>query len=217
MELNRCFRAKLSRTSASHSFWKRCRRAGIDVADAGRGGAAFAPETERMLAPSVQSGRQQLQHDVQKILRLTGFDGNEVRVLQLVSSRRVRAIFRDVLENETALEDLAGLLRHHRVLRRLPRDCAVERHAVFDVECGVVDVASMSCFDERTLASTSQKLGYTNRQKRQVSYVHSSWSTFAFSKSKSYTRPPSTTSTSSPFLHDVGEATETGASDHRLP
>lgn len=58
----------------------------------------------------------------------TSFHRDEVSLLQLVSGNRVRAILRDVLEDEPALVDVTRLGRDNRVLRRLARDRAEEGH-----------------------------------------------------------------------------------------
>ena len=58
----------------------------------------------------------------------TSFYRDKVGLLQLVSGYRVGAILGNVLEDEPPLVDVAGLGRHHRVLRRLARDGAEEGH-----------------------------------------------------------------------------------------
>jgi hypothetical protein len=58
--------------------------------------------------------------------RRTGFDRDEVALLELFAANRVGAVLADVLFDEPALVDLAGLGGHDRVLGRLARERAEE-------------------------------------------------------------------------------------------
>lgn len=59
----------------------------------------------------------------------TGFDSNEIGLLQLVARNWVSAILRNILQDQPPLIDMARLLGDNRVLRRFARDRAKERHA----------------------------------------------------------------------------------------
>ena len=117
MELYCCFIVKVSRTSASHSFWRVCSRAGIEEWLGGRGGAVLGP---------FHSGQFQRGYESPINIR-TGFNGNQVVLLQLFACQRVGAILRNIFLYETALVNVSRLRRHDWVLRRLARNSA-EKH-----------------------------------------------------------------------------------------
>lgn len=57
----------------------------------------------------------------------TGFHGEEVGLVELFAGEGVCGVVVDVLEDETALVDMAGLCGHDGVLRGLARN-ATEKH-----------------------------------------------------------------------------------------
>lgn len=59
----------------------------------------------------------------------TGFYGDKVRLLKLVTRNGVCAIFGDIFENQSALIDLTRLLRYNGVDWRFARD-GTEEHGV---------------------------------------------------------------------------------------
>ena len=63
-----------------------------------------------------------------KRLGLTSLEVDEVCLLQFVTRDWVRAIFRDIFCDESALINMPRLDRDNRILRRLAGDCA-ENHS----------------------------------------------------------------------------------------
>ena len=71
----------------------------MDVAFGGRGGTVLGSDKE--------SKRDE--QSLQPTKKHTGFDGDQVGLLQLLSSNGVRAVLVDVLEDESPLVDMARL------------------------------------------------------------------------------------------------------------